>query len=267
MKTELGEVVNYSLVLGDELISMNQYLGKVITLKYEGEINCVYCGVKTNKSYGGGYCYKHLISLPECDMCIVKPEQCHYHEGTCRDPEWGQSHCLKPHIIYLANSSGAKIGITRESQVPTRWIDQGASFALPIMRVSERLHSGLVEVMLAREISDKTNWRKMLKNEVPEVDLFEIRDQFFDSFESDIDKLIEEKFNGSDVEYLEEDIVEINYPVLNYPEKVKSLSFDKQDVIEGKLLGIKGQYLIFDEGVLNIRKHSGHKITFTSGEE
>ncbi len=267
MRSELKEVVHYSLVIGDETISLNEFLGKKISLKYEGEINCVHCGKKTNKSFGGGYCYHHFSTLPECDMCIVKPELCHYHLGTCRGPQWGEEHCMRPHLIYLANSSGAKIGITREPQIPTRWIDQGASYALPIMRVSKRLHSGLLEVLFAKEVADKTNWRKMLKNEIPEIDLKELRDHLFDIFEPEIDRLVSDRFDGSDVEFLEEEVVKIDYPVNEYPEKVKSLSFDKQDLVEGKLMGIKGQYLILDTGVINIRKFSGYKVSFISGEE
>ena len=132
MKTSLEEVVDYRMVFGDVEVPLNQYLGSTLQLSFDGVINCIHCDRKTNKSFNQGYCYPCFKRLAQCDSCIVSPEKCHYHEGTCREPEWGETHCMIDHIVYLANTSGIKVGITRGTQVPTRWMDQGATQAKPI---------------------------------------------------------------------------------------------------------------------------------------
>ena len=152
--------VAYSLPIGDALLEMNPLIGQGIRLTHSHTINCIACGRETKKSFAQGYCYPCFRSLAACDMCVMKPETCHYAEGTCREPEWGDTHCFIPHYVYLANSSGIKVGITRETQVPTRWIDQGATQALPIFEVSNRLQSGLIEVALKKYVSDRTDWRR-----------------------------------------------------------------------------------------------------------
>jgi hypothetical protein len=185
----------------------------------------------------------------------MKPETCHYHLGTCREPSWGLDNCFTPHVIYLANSSGVKVGITRKSNIPNRWIDQGAVSALPILEVDTRLKSGKIEVALKDFVNDKTNWRKMLKNEVEVINLKQVRDELLPKIQLLIDEL--------DAKMLNNETLEINYPVVEYPSKISSLSFDKTPLISGLLKGIKGQYLILDVGVLNIRKFGSYNITLT----
>ncbi len=253
MKSTLENPVQYKLPIGDELIGMNEFIGKKIKLSFDGQINCISTGEKISKSYNQGYSFRASQKLAACDICIVKPELCHFADGTCREPEWGEANCFQPHIVYLSVSSHLKIGITRESQVPTRWIDQGASFALPILRVEDRLTSGLIEKEISKSLSDKTNWRKMLQNDVTEVDLEQERENIFEDFADILDHF--------EAEDLDEEVIEIEYPVNEYPTKIKSLGFDKNPVIEGVLNGIKGQYLILDCGVLNMRKHQGYFIT------
>lgn len=253
MKTTLSNPVKYELPIGDELVDMNAFIGKKIKLTFDGQINCISTGEKISKSYNQGYSFRASQKLAACDICIVKPELCHFADGTCREPEWGEKNCFAPHIVYLSVSSHLKIGITRESQVPTRWMDQGASFALPILKVNDRLTSGLIEKEIAKTMSDKTNWRKMLQNDVQEVDLEQAREDIFEEFADLLDDF--------DADDLDEEIITINYPVTEYPEKIKSLGFDKLPTIEGTLNGIKGQYLILDCGVLNMRKHQGYFIT------
>src|SRR5690554_3510233 len=141
----LGEPVRYALPLGDEQLPLNDLLGRTIRLEALGEIRCQHCNRLTKKSYSQGFCFPCMKKLAQCDLCIVSPERCHYEQGTCREPAWGEQFCMTDHIVYLANSSGLKVGITRASQIPTRWIDQGASQALPIMRVATRQQSGMVE--------------------------------------------------------------------------------------------------------------------------
>ena len=264
MITELAAPVQYRLPIGENMLDLNPFLGKHLTLRYSGQIFCVHCRQKTKKSFNQGYCYPCFIKLAQCDMCIMKPETCHYAAGTCREPEWGEEFCFQPHIVYLANSSGIKVGITRQSQIPTRWIDQGAVQAIPVFQVPSRHVSGLVEVTLAEHVSDKTSWQKMLKNNVEPLDLPQLRDELLAKCS---DRLAEigQQF-GSDALNLLEDAepVDIHYPVLQYPTKVKSFNFDKDPNVSGILQGIKGQYLLLDTGVINIRKFAGYEIEVES---
>ncbi len=260
MITTLGAPVQYHLPLDNERVAMNTLIGRHIQLAYRGEIHCVACGRKTNKSFNQGYCYPCFKSLAQCDSCIIKPELCHYNEGSCREPEWGEQHCLQDHIVYLANSSAIKVGITRGSQIPTRWIDQGASAALPIFRVKNRLLSGRIEVIMKQHISDRTDWRKMLRGTPNHIDLADKRDELFETCKKEIDEVIAESGTEA-VTYLEsEKTVNVEFPVSAYPAKVSSFNFDKTPEIEGVLNGIKGQYLILDSGVLNIRKFGGYRV-------
>ena len=260
--TQAGSPVQYQLPLDNELIPLNSYIGKKIKLTFLDEIHCLECGRKTKKTYNQGFCYPCFQSLAKCDMCIMKPETCHYAAGTCREPEWGEKFCMQDHFVYLANSSGIKVGITRGTQIPTRWIDQGASEALPIFKVSNRLLSGKIEVAIKNHVSDRTDWRKMLKGSPEHIDLSLKRDELIKASEKEL-KAVEKEFGKSEINLLDEKQISINFPVKDYPEKVKSLNFDKTPDIEGVLQGIKGQYLILDTGVLNIRKFGGYKITFT----
>ncbi len=239
---------------------MNALIGQQLQLTYSGEIHCTACGRKTNKSFNQGYCYPCFKKLAQCDSCIIKPELCHYTEGSCREPEWGEQHCLQDHIVYLANSSGIKVGITRGTQIPTRWIDQGASVAMPIFRVKNRLLSGRIEVIMKQHISDRTDWRKMLKGRPEDIDLVARRDQLFALCEKEINEAIAEFGENAVTALHAETPTKIEFPVNDYPEKVTSFNFDKTAEINGVLNGIKGQYLILDSGVLNIRKFGGYKI-------
>ncbi len=252
-----GAEVEYALPLGDRELPLNRYLGHPLVLRYLGEIRCVACGRKTAKSFNRGYCYPCMRSLARCDLCIVKPELCHHAAGTCREPEWGLAHCMQPHCVYLANSSGIKVGITRQTQVPTRWIDQGAKQALPIFEVSSRHLAGLLEVLLKRHVADRTDWRALLKGEAADVDLAAKRDELLSLCRADVARLAA----GDGVVPLEEaQPLTLRYPVLEYPAKVASLSFDKTPEVGGRLMGIKGQYLMFDRGVINVRKFAGYRV-------
>lgn len=257
-------VTTYYMALDSQQIEMNPFIGQTIHLKFASEIHCQACERLTRKSYSGGFCFPCSQKLARCDLCIMKPETCHFNAGTCREPEWGESFCMQDHIVYLANSSGVKVGITRESQIPTRWIDQGAIQALPIFKVSTRYQSGIVEVMFKSHVSDRTDWRKMLKGQNERIDLIAKRDELLDLCQEEL-TAIQQRFGEQNITpLLDENVVEINYPVQRYPEKVKSHNFDKTPEISGILQGIKGQYLILDTGVLNIRKFSGYHITMVT---
>ncbi len=252
MHTHLDRgVAQYQLPIGDKLLNMNDLVGERISLQFNQIIQCQNCGKKTNKSYSQGYCYPCSQKLASCDLCIMKPETCHHHLGTCRQPQWGLDNCFAPHVVYLANSSGIKVGITRKKNIPSRWIDQGAISALPILEVKSRLLSGKFEMLLKAFVADKTNWRKMLQNDVTPKDLSAKADELLSQIDTKGATLLKQK------------TLEVNYPVDIYPSKITSLNFDKTPDISGILQGVKGQYLLLDCGVLNIRKFGSYNITLT----
>ena len=262
MHARLESTVQYELPLSDQRIALNPLLGKVIKLTFTGNIRCVHCSRTIKKSFNQGYCYPCFISLAQCDMCIMKPETCHYEAGTCREPSWGEEFCFKPHIVYLANSSGIKVGITRQTQIPTRWIDQGAVQALPIFKVQSRYMAGLIEIAIAKHVSDKTSWQQMLKNHVDPLDLADKRDELVSKCDVELTEIIK-RFGLQAIEFLvDESSVDICFPVDTYPVKIKSFNLDKNPEVCGILQGVKGQYLLLDTGVINIRKFSGYEVEF-----
>ena len=260
MRSRLGQPVSYSARLGDNEIALNPLIEQQLKLIFSGGIYCIHCNRKTNKSFNQGYCYPCFQKLAQCDSCIIHPERCHFEQGSCREPAWGEKYCMQDHIVYLANSSGLKVGITRATQVPTRWIDQGATQALAIMRVRSRLQSGTLEMAFKQHVADKTNWRDMLKGKAAELDMAGERDRLLAACEEDIKELMA-RFGFFAISVLKGiDAVSIDYPVQAYPEKITSLNFDKEPVVSGTLKGIKGQYLIFDSGVINLRRFSGYEV-------
>jgi hypothetical protein len=263
MRNELASPAKYWLPLEPKPLLLNDYLGQEIALQHTGKINCIACDKLINKSYQHGYCYHCMQTLARCDLCIVKPELCHYQQGTCREPNWGKEHCLAPHIVYLANSSAVKVGVTREAQIPTRWLDQGATQALPILRTKTRYQAGLLEVLFAKQMPDKTNWRKMLQGAAVVKDLAIVRDELFHKQRGQLQS-IAGLFPFGDIELLTaEKTIDISYPVLEYPQKITALNFDKTPEITGVLLGVKGQYLILTTGVVNIRNFAGYEVKFS----
>ena len=260
MRSRLGQHVSYSARLSDNEIALNPLIDQQLKLIFSGGIYCIHCNRKTNKSFNQGYCYPCFQKLAQCDSCIIHPERCHLEQGTCREPAWGEKYCMQDHIVYLANSSGLKVGITRATQIPTRWIDQGATQALAIMRVRSRLQSGTLEMAFKQHVADKTNWRDMLKGKAAELDMAGERDRLLAACEEDI-KELKDRFGFFAISVLKGiDPVSIDYPVQAYPEKITSLNFDKGQVVSGTLKGIKGQYLIFDSGVINLRRFSGYEV-------
>lgn len=266
MKASSGDPIQYAFVLQQDgvplsgLPAVNDFLGKKLSLHFTGNIACVGCKRKISKSFNQGYCYPCMQKLAACDMCILKPENCHYERGTCREPQWGLANCFIPHIVYLANSSGIKVGITKENTLQTRWIDQGAVQAIPILRVRSRFQAGLLETAIAKLVKDKTDWRKMLRGNNEPQDLLAKRNEIFAEIAHKIQE-IAGKFTFGDIEILtSEPLQNINYPVLEYPEKITSLCFHKTPEISDTLLGVKGQYLIFASGVINLRKYTGYEI-------
>jgi len=258
MRSELAEPVKYYLPIGDKELKMNEFLGKEVSLEYMGEIHCIKCGRKTNKSFSQGFCYPCFATAPETEECVLRPELCLAHEGKARDMEYAERNCLTEQVVYLSVTSGLKVGVTRNTQVPTRWIDQGAVLAIELSRTPNRYTAGLVEVALKAHMRDKTNWRAMLKNEISfEGELLKEKDRATDLLPPEL-----AEFRSAN-----DQIIHIQYPVTQFPKKVSSLNFDKDPVVQGTLAGIKGQYLIFDdERVINIRKFGGYLVKISSGK-
>ncbi|MDG5498502.1 DUF2797 domain-containing protein [Marinobacter sp. BGYM27] len=254
-----GPSVAYQLKLGDTRVPLNDLIGREIQLDFDGEIRCINCDRRTNKSFSQGYCYPCFKKLAACDTCIMSPERCHYHLGTCREPEWGETHCMTTHVVYLANSSGLKVGITRQNQVPTRWIDQGAVSALPMFEVATRQIAGLVEVACKAHVADKTNWRAMLKGDVKPVDLVAARDELRRLIADELQALRKE--HGADaIREVDDSGLDLAYPVDTWPVKIATHNLDKTPQVFGRLEGIKGQYLILNTGVINIRKFTAYSV-------
>jgi hypothetical protein len=258
MRSEYADPVQYFLPLGDTELPMNELIGKSVNLKFTGQINCISCGKRTKTSFGQGFCYNCLQTAPEASETVMRPELSKAHLGIARDMDWAREHDLIDHFVYLAVSGELKVGVTRHHQVPTRWIDQGATEAIILARTPNRHISGVIEVFLKNFFSDKTNWRAMLQNKtIHEANLQEEKLNAYQLLPAELQQYL----------HSDNQIWKINYPVLTFPEKIASVSFDKDPVISGNLIGIKGQYLMFSDGrVLNLRKHSGYFLEISVNE-
>lgn len=254
MRIDYNQPVQYNFVVSENLIPLNSYLNKNICLKWTGKVQC-FCGKQFSEFYRQNFCYQCFWNAPQASQSIFKPELCTADLGLEeRDLAWEEEFQISPHYIYLANSSGLKVGITRKTQKITRWMDQGASQAILIAEVPNRRLSGLIEVELKKILSDKTNWRKMLSGIPLALNLKEEKEKYLSAIPLDLQKYI----------IKDNSVTDISYPVIKYPSKIpnkNSLSFQKDYLVEGKLMGIKGQYLMLDnDRVFNVRKHEGYII-------
>lgn len=255
MRTEPADPIRYFLPVGEQEIDMNALLGKSIRFQFNGQINCIACGKRTKTSFGQGFCYACFQTVPEASETVMRPELSKAQFGIARDLEWAREHDLIDHYVYLAVSSELKVGVTRHHQIPTRWIDQGASYAIRVAKTPNRHIAGVMEVFLKKHFTDKTNWRAMLQNNVAEN--FDLADE-----KANLIHLLPAELQQ--YECPQNEVIALHYPVLEYPAKINSLTFDKEPIIEGILQGIKGQYLLFDNNrVINIRKHNGYFLTVT----
>jgi len=261
MDTELlHSVPQYKLPIYDvidfkEVVDMNALLGQTIRLEFEGHFNSIISGEKMMKCFGDGLTYREFMESPMASPSIMRPELSQIHEGIAlRDYEWEVKHHLQPHVVYISLTSNYKVGVTRDTNMPYRWIDQGATQAIVLAEVPYRQLAGLIEVSLKEHISDKTAWQKMLKGVIDETKtITEVRDEMAALVPKELSHYLSKTT----------EITEINYPVLEFPDKVKSMKLEKEKIIEGKLMGIKGQYLILDSGVTNIRSQTGARVTIT----
>ena len=254
MQTEIGNPIQYYLVFENSFLNVNQVLNKEITIQMEG-YQCLNCR-KKKKIFRQGFCYDCFYASPAVGDWIMKPELSTAHLGIVdRDLDYESKVQLQPHIVYLALSSEVKVGVTRKTQVPTRWIDQGAEKAIAIVEVPNRYLAGITEVALKNHFADKTNWRKMLTNDIGTTDLIQEK--------ANVQPLLPQEVQ----EYFcneKNDLYELEYPVLTYPKKVTSLSLEKTPLFKGVLMGIKGQYLLFEDGtVFNIRSSEGYQVSIS----
>ncbi len=251
MKTEIGEPIQYYLVFENDFLNVNQVLNNTLSIQFL-KYQCLNCGLE-RPIFRQGFCRSCFYEIPSAGEWIMHPELSTAHlDKEDRDLDYEKKVQLQPHIVYLANSSNVKVGVTRKTQVPTRWIDQGAHEAIEIVEVPNRYLAGITEVALKDHVGDKTNWRKMLTNTVDDEDLVAWRNK--------LKQYVPEEAAPYFIENNKE--TELHFPVLRYPEKVKSLNLEKTPKFEGKLMGIKGQYLLFEDNtVFNIRGSEGYYVS------
>ena len=251
MQTEFNNPIEYYLVLGSNFVNINQILNKKIKIDFVDQ-QCLNCK-EHKKIHRQGFCYSCFYSSAQVGDWIIHPEKSTAHLGIAdRDLAYEQKCQLQPHVVYLALASDVKVGVTRKSQIPTRWIDQGASKAIEIVEVPNRYLAGITEVALKDSFTDKTNWRKMLQNQIGEMDISLIRETLKDKLPQEV----QQYFDTTD-----STLVELDFPVLEYPTKITSLNLEKTPSFQGVLKGVKGQYLIFECGtVFNIRSNEGFVI-------
>lgn len=235
---------------------LNPLIGNEISITHTGSKQCVACNRAIKKTFGQGFCFPCLRSLARCDTCILRPETCHYHKGSCREPEWAENHCLIEHVVYLANTTGLKVGITRANKRFERWGDQGALETIVFARVPERLIAGQIEAAIREFISDRTDWRALIKGEREEVDLEGEKEALADSLPEELQEFLA-------FEEMDSVINTFIYPVNEYPVKASTWNLDRQPEVRGHLKGIRGQYLFIGDKAINIRKYEGYEVIFS----
>lgn len=252
MISKIDNPIEYVLPIGENKLALNKYIGKLIQIKFNDEIRCIHCNNKIKKTYMQGFCYPCFISLPQTEECVFKPHLCKAHLGQARDMDWAKDNCLSPTYVYLSLTSNLKVGVTRYNHVPSRWIDQGAHFAIKFAKTPNRYLAGLIELEISKYISDRTQWRKMILGHYDNLNLINKK--------NDLRKYLPKKLEKY---YLKNnELIEFEYPIAKSLEKINSFNIEKFKSIKKKLIGIKGQYLLFDDNhVLNIRKYSGYNFT------
>lgn len=238
-----------TLMLGSEEVALTPLIGQTLRVGFSGVIRCSHCDRVSKRSFGQGYCYPCFKKLARCDLCMMSPTRCHFAAGTCREPEWAQGFCFAPHSVYLANSSGLKVGITGAEREPTRWVDQGAVAAVVLLHCETRQLSGALEAQLAEHISDRTHWRRLISGDAEPVDLLAARDEALAQLGP-----LPDGVRAADAVPMT-----IRYPIREYGAS-KTFALEKSPLFESELLGVKGQYLLFADGVFNVRRHAGFEI-------
>tara|TARA_Y100000994_G_C15697339_1_gene443811 strand:+ start:1396 stop:2199 length:804 start_codon:yes stop_codon:yes gene_type:complete len=249
LSSEFKNPILYKFNIGEDSFDLNNLIEKKIKIKFLEKINCIECGAKIKKTFMQGFCYPCFMKSPRTSECIFKPHLCKAHLGESKDMKWSQKYCLSDQYVYLSITSNLKVGVTRHTQIPDRWIDQGAHHAIKFAKVPNRYLAGMIEVEISKHISDRTQWRKMLQGNYEQIDLVNKK--------KELAKLLSIEYQ----EYMVKDntIYDLYYPQLKKLEKIKSINIEKTPSMEGVLTGIKGQYLVIDNlYVLNIRKYTGY---------
>jgi len=243
-------VADYTLVVGGTPLPLNGLIGRGLQLCAIGVYSCSACGASTKKPYGGSYCYECFTTLARCDLCVMSPSRCHYAEGTCREPAWGESFCMQPHSVYLANSSGPKVGITRQGREHQRWMDQGASQALVIADASTRKSAGDLEIVLAQMVSDRTDWKRLVNGAPTSLNL----PQLVPQLHARADEMPGVSWKQSLTP------ISISYPIEMYSPPKRIKLDQQQSEICDNLMGIKGQFLLLTQGAFNVAEHQGLEV-------
>ncbi len=254
MRTFASSPINYYLELGEEVLVMNQLINKQISIEHTHHYQCLNCN-KDLFIFAQGYCKSCYFSIPQTNSSIFKPELSTAHLGIeQKNLDWEIKFELQPHVVYLAITGGLKVGVTRKTQIPTRWIDQGAMSAIVIAETENRYEAGAIEVEIAKHIADKTNYRKMLTSNEHAIDLIEKKKEIKNYFPPELQN-----------RYVEtDDITHLNFPIIALPQKIQSINFNKTNKISSRLVGIKGQYLIFEDNkVFNIRGSEGYCVNLS----
>ena len=259
---------------GEENLSISECLNRGVELRLVEDKRCVHCNKGISSTYASAYCFDCANSLAQCDLCILSPSKCHYHQGTCRDPEWADEFCMTSHTVYVALTSNTKVGITRSSRLHQRWIDQGAYAGVAIAQMPTRRAAGVLEWLLSRYISDRTDWRQLVNRPAPQVNLLELARQLRDQV-ADLQVLndlnenpqvhtqlpAEEVIAAQWIDALQ--LVEIQHPLTGYSPAKRLTVNAQQPYLEANLLGLLGHFLLFDRGVLDLNQHRGMQIEVT----
>lgn len=242
------------LSIGAKELGIDAIVGKWLRIDHIGGISCSNCAANTPRSFGGGYCYRCFTTLARCDLCVVSPDRCHYAKGTCREPQWGESFCMRPHVVYLANSGGAKVGITYPDNVPGRWLDQGASAAVVIMQAPTRHAAGCAEKVISRHLRESTDWRALVSGPPAVIDLIEL----WRGIRRQTDVALRDLDLGLTL-VDDPSVCELTHSHTAYSPPIQ-LKFDEGEGVAGRLIGAIGSYLMFDRGVFNVRAHGSYHV-------
>jgi hypothetical protein len=250
-------VAQYELTIGNQPVALNRLIGQWLRIEVADRMTCANCGAVIKRRFGDGYCYPCFSTLARCDLCVVSPDRCHYAQGTCREPTWGETYCMRPHVVYLANSGGAKVGITHPGNVPGRWLDQGAAAAVIVLEVPTRHAAGCAEKIIGRHLRESTDWRMLVSAPPAHIDLIELWRQLRPRTQAEFDTL-GLRFPLQFVAALQER--SFSYPIEAFAPAVQLKLDAPSDVVAGRLTGVVGSYMLFDRGVFNVRAHTSNQI-------
>ena len=251
--------IRFTLHVGSEQLPLNAQIGKGLEITYLGRADCIHCGTTVPSRYGGGYCYRCFTQLARCDLCVVSPTRCHYDEGTCREPEWGETFCMRPHWVYLVRSTDLKVGLTRQDNAVFRWTEQGARAGVVVARAETRRAAGAVEALIATRVSDKTDWRRLVTGQAVDLDLTVEAQRIKDEWAQPMRDL-------PDAQWTEGVVTELQYPVDRYLNRPQRIRLADQGTILGRVTGVIGQYVLFDHGAFNVAEHAGMHVQVTPVE-